>query len=297
MPAPIPPGDELLTPAGVAALLYVDPKTVTRWAMSGKLHAIRTPGGHRRYLRSDVLAILAGLHPAQQVEVNGAAARVADALAIALETEAADAAEQVLVTAAAAVEAADVAASAAARARGARATAAGAAAEAVAREAVRTARRVQIRADVAAAQVEQAAAEAMEDIVGSAQGTSQEATRAATSLAATVEAAARATSQDTAIAAGVVAEAVTAAAAHVARAVTASNEAFEEDVAATAQAVLVLTDATAARTASQVRSRAEGAALAAQRAVDRESDEVSAAPSEDVVRTTPLARVPEPRSR
>jgi len=34
----------------VAALLFVDPKTVTRWAMAGKLAAIRTPGGHRRYL-------------------------------------------------------------------------------------------------------------------------------------------------------------------------------------------------------------------------------------------------------
>ena len=55
--------DELLTPAGVAALLYVDPRTVTRWAAAGKLAAVRTPGGHRRYLRSEVLAIASGLHP------------------------------------------------------------------------------------------------------------------------------------------------------------------------------------------------------------------------------------------
>ena len=60
-----PAGDELLTPGGVAALLFVDPKTVTRWAMAGKLAAIRTPGGHRRYLKSDVMAIRDGLHPQQ----------------------------------------------------------------------------------------------------------------------------------------------------------------------------------------------------------------------------------------
>src|SRR3954465_7448412 len=52
--------DELLTPAEVAAILFVDPKTVTRWARAGKLDAIRTPGGHRRYLKSDVLAIMTG---------------------------------------------------------------------------------------------------------------------------------------------------------------------------------------------------------------------------------------------
>lgn len=49
----------LLTPAEVAKLFRVDPKTVTRWAKSGKLTAIRTLGGHRRYRRSDVQSLLA----------------------------------------------------------------------------------------------------------------------------------------------------------------------------------------------------------------------------------------------
>jgi excisionase family DNA binding protein len=40
--------DALLTPAEVAALFRVDPKTVTRWAKDGKLSSIRTLGGHRR---------------------------------------------------------------------------------------------------------------------------------------------------------------------------------------------------------------------------------------------------------
>jgi excisionase family DNA binding protein len=49
----------LLTPAEVAKLFRVDPKTVTRWAKSGKLTAIRTLGGHRRYRRSEVQSLLA----------------------------------------------------------------------------------------------------------------------------------------------------------------------------------------------------------------------------------------------
>ena len=48
----------LLTPAEVAALFRVDPKTVTRWAKAGKLTAIRTLGGHRRYRQSEVQALL-----------------------------------------------------------------------------------------------------------------------------------------------------------------------------------------------------------------------------------------------
>ena len=48
----------LLTPAEVAALFRVDPKTVTRWAKSGKLTSIRTLGGHRRYKESEVKTLL-----------------------------------------------------------------------------------------------------------------------------------------------------------------------------------------------------------------------------------------------
>ena len=52
------PGDALLTPGEVAALFRVDPKTVTRWAISGKLPSVKTPGGHRRYRQTDVTALL-----------------------------------------------------------------------------------------------------------------------------------------------------------------------------------------------------------------------------------------------
>jgi len=50
--------DPLLTPAEVAALFRVDPKTVTRWAQAGKIGSIRTLGGHRRFRQSEVRALL-----------------------------------------------------------------------------------------------------------------------------------------------------------------------------------------------------------------------------------------------
>ena len=53
------PTEQLLTPREVAALFRVDPKTVTRWAQEGKLSALRTLGGHRRYRADEVYALLA----------------------------------------------------------------------------------------------------------------------------------------------------------------------------------------------------------------------------------------------
>jgi excisionase family DNA binding protein len=58
MDTPSRENETLLTPAEVAALFRVDPKTVTRWARSGKLPALRTLGGHRRFLESDVRALM-----------------------------------------------------------------------------------------------------------------------------------------------------------------------------------------------------------------------------------------------
>ena len=55
--------ENLLTPAEVAALFRVDPKTVTRWAKAGKLTSIRTLGGHRRYKESEVKTLLKSISP------------------------------------------------------------------------------------------------------------------------------------------------------------------------------------------------------------------------------------------
>jgi len=46
--------EQLLTPSEVAAMFRVNPKTVTRWARAGKLTAIRTLGGHRRFKVSEI---------------------------------------------------------------------------------------------------------------------------------------------------------------------------------------------------------------------------------------------------
>ena len=52
----------LLTPGEVARLFRVDPRTVTRWAHTGRLTAIRTPGGHHRFLASEVHSLLDGTY-------------------------------------------------------------------------------------------------------------------------------------------------------------------------------------------------------------------------------------------
>lgn len=52
--------DELLTPGEVAELFGVSPKTVARWSDAGRLDALRTLGGHRRYRASEVRALLEG---------------------------------------------------------------------------------------------------------------------------------------------------------------------------------------------------------------------------------------------
>ena len=52
--------EALLTPSEVATLFRVDPNTVTRWAKAGKLNAIRTLGGHRRYRESEVRSLFEG---------------------------------------------------------------------------------------------------------------------------------------------------------------------------------------------------------------------------------------------
>lgn len=56
-----PPGGgvgELLTPGEVAALFRVDRSTVLRWAKAGKIGFTTTMGGHRRYHRAEISALL-----------------------------------------------------------------------------------------------------------------------------------------------------------------------------------------------------------------------------------------------
>lgn len=67
--------EELLTPAEVAKLFRVDPKTVTRWAKTGKLSSIKTLGGHRRYRATEVRRLLDSL---SSVVAEGTGGPVAD---------------------------------------------------------------------------------------------------------------------------------------------------------------------------------------------------------------------------
>jgi len=50
--------NELLTPGEVAVMFRVNPKTVTRWARAGKISAVRTLGGHRRFRASEIRRFL-----------------------------------------------------------------------------------------------------------------------------------------------------------------------------------------------------------------------------------------------
>lgn len=50
--------EKLLTPYEVAQMFRVTPKTVLRWAQSGRLSSVRTMGGHRRYREAEVRALL-----------------------------------------------------------------------------------------------------------------------------------------------------------------------------------------------------------------------------------------------
>ena len=61
--------DVLLTPSEVAAMFRVNPKTVTRWARAGKISAIRTLGGHRRYRASEVHALLDAQNPGRRSDL------------------------------------------------------------------------------------------------------------------------------------------------------------------------------------------------------------------------------------
>ncbi|WP_166344981.1 BldC family transcriptional regulator [Phytoactinopolyspora limicola] len=52
--------EELLTTGEVARLFRVDVRTVTKWAKTGKLTSIRTPGGHRRFRKAEVMRLRNG---------------------------------------------------------------------------------------------------------------------------------------------------------------------------------------------------------------------------------------------
>jgi excisionase family DNA binding protein len=57
--------NELLTPSEVAAMFRVNPKTVTRWARAGRISAVRTLGGHRRFHAAEIRRFLEEIQDAE----------------------------------------------------------------------------------------------------------------------------------------------------------------------------------------------------------------------------------------
>ncbi|MFF4413539.1 BldC family transcriptional regulator [Streptosporangium sp. NPDC001559] len=55
--------ERLLTPGEVARIFGVDPKTVNRWALTGRIPSVRTPSRQRRYRETDIKALLNGSTP------------------------------------------------------------------------------------------------------------------------------------------------------------------------------------------------------------------------------------------
>lgn len=51
--------DDIMTMGEVAAAFGVDPKTVRRWCIEGRIPHFRTLGGRRRFYREDVSRLMA----------------------------------------------------------------------------------------------------------------------------------------------------------------------------------------------------------------------------------------------
>lgn len=259
--------DQLLTPADVAALAFVDPKTVSRWARAGKIPFETTPGGHRRFRRSDVEALLHQVRdhlPLEPALATPGARRAEDANAPAargIRSAAADAvvAEAVAIAMDAHAEAAAI------EAAQARALAAAEAARVVAHEAAAAAADMRSRATVQAERLAEAATYAQTLVSASDTDTDtdtdEHAIHAALQMAATVDAAAESASTDTAEAAERVAQAVTDAAARVAERVADFERTLEREAPSTALALLKSTLETA-RHAAQDNSAARRSAPA-----------------------------------
>jgi excisionase family DNA binding protein len=62
------PDDRLLRPREVAELFGVRPTTIARWSRTGKLTPLFTPGGHRRYSRAALRALLGQETPERTAE-------------------------------------------------------------------------------------------------------------------------------------------------------------------------------------------------------------------------------------
>lgn len=61
------PQADFLTPGEAARMLHVSPKTITRWALDGRISCIVTLGGHRRFPRQEIEAIARRMSGREQI--------------------------------------------------------------------------------------------------------------------------------------------------------------------------------------------------------------------------------------
>jgi excisionase family DNA binding protein len=71
---PQPAEPKYLRTSQVAELLHVSPKTVSRWAQTGKLPYLRTLGGHRRFPDQEIRALLETLSQPASADQPGSTA-------------------------------------------------------------------------------------------------------------------------------------------------------------------------------------------------------------------------------
>lgn len=57
-----------LRTSDVAAIFQVSERTVAEWARRGRIPAVRTPGGHRRYPAAEIRALLAQVQRGEAFE-------------------------------------------------------------------------------------------------------------------------------------------------------------------------------------------------------------------------------------
>ncbi|GAA4692542.1 helix-turn-helix domain-containing protein [Nocardioides conyzicola] len=234
----------LLSPGEVASMLYVHPRTVTRWAGSGKITSVLTPGGHRRFALSEVLRLMAGTGTSG----DGATTYAQVIGAAAMDVAACEAALTATRAAAAAVAAEVLTADAAVRARRSRQSAARDADEIVATEAGRNVIEARRRSDIAAARVHEAAVAAARVAHERAHPDDPAAVALASETALIVEQAAALVAAETKALADSVAVDVATTAELIAANRIASEAVIEAEVEATAAALAALT-AEAAREA------------------------------------------------
>jgi excisionase family DNA binding protein len=67
---PTPSGSPFLSRGDVARLFGVSVSTVTRWARTGLIPAVRTPGGHYRFRADDIRRAVASGPPDELVRLD-----------------------------------------------------------------------------------------------------------------------------------------------------------------------------------------------------------------------------------